>query len=222
MQVGLALSGTLTFEDRASARGEGTALIIPPDAEHRVAEPCERALLLFVDGDDSVSRVVATEARACGVAGWLTAATALSDLVRSSPSPVPRLVRSVNDALALPNARPRPHHAAVRAVLDELPRVLEAQGDVRIAVLAQRAALSQSRLAHLFSAEVGIPLRPYILWLRLRRALRELKDGSSITAAAHSAGFSDGAHFSNTFRRVFGLAPSDLTESVEWIEMPPG
>jgi AraC family transcriptional regulator len=35
-------------------------------------------------------------------------------------------------------------------------------------------------------------------------------NGSSLTQAAHSAGFADSAHFSRTFRRTFGLAAAEL------------
>ena len=34
--------------------------------------------------------------------------------------------------------------------------------------------------------------------------------GSPLTRAAHEAGFSDSAHLSRTFRRMFGVAPTAL------------
>ena len=42
----------------------------------------------------------------------------------------------------------------------------------------------------------------------------------TLTEAAHAAGFSDSAHLSHTFRRMFGLAPSQLANAVEWV-LPP-
>ena len=41
-------------------------------------------------------------------------------------------------------------------------------------------------------------------------AVERMADGASLTEAAHEAGFADSAHFSRTFRRMFGLAPSSL------------
>jgi AraC-like DNA-binding protein len=63
---------------------------------------------------------------------------------------------------------------------------------------------------HAFTESVGVPVRPYILWLRLQRAACDLKDGASVTSAAHRAGFSDAAHLTRTFRRMLGVTPSDL------------
>ena len=76
--------------------------------------------------------------------------------------------------------------------------------------LAGIAGLSPSRFMHVFTESVGVPVRPYILWLRLQRAACDLTEGASVTSAAHHAGFSDGAHLTRTFRRMLGVTPSDL------------
>ncbi|MDV6235468.1 AraC family transcriptional regulator [Leptospira ellisii] len=68
--------------------------------------------------------------------------------------------------------------------------------------------LSESRLMHLFKEEVGIPMRKYIQWLRIKACVSYLAQGHSLTAASHEAGFSDQAHMSRTFREMFGLKPS--------------
>jgi AraC-like DNA-binding protein len=63
---------------------------------------------------------------------------------------------------------------------------------------------------HVFTASVGVPLRPYVLWLRLQRASYELMNGATVTETAHIAGFSDAAHLTRTFRRMPGTTPTDL------------
>jgi len=70
---------------------------------------------------------------------------------------------------------------------------------------AKHVGVSASRLGHLFKQQVGLPMRHYILWLRLRRALTEALAGATMTEAAHLAGFSDAAHFARTCQRMFGL-----------------
>jgi AraC family transcriptional regulator len=70
--------------------------------------------------------------------------------------------------------------------------------------------LSAGRLRHLFVEQTGLPFKTYLLWLRLIRAVECFAAGKSLTQAAHDAGFSDSAHLSRTFRRMFGVTPAAL------------
>jgi transcriptional regulator GlxA family with amidase domain len=89
---------------------------------------------------------------------------------------------------------------------------------IRLKQLAQSVNVSTSWLSHQFSREIGVPLRRYVLWQRLRRALEISLAGATLTDAAHSAGFSDAAHLSRTFRATFGISPSFLFERREQID----
>ena len=75
---------------------------------------------------------------------------------------------------------------------------------------AGHVGLSPRHLRRNFTTDVGIPFRRYVLWRRLRRALLTVGDGTDMTTAAATAGFTDSPHFSRTFRQTFGLAPSDV------------
>jgi AraC-like DNA-binding protein len=68
--------------------------------------------------------------------------------------------------------------------------------------------LSPSRFRHLFAAEIGIGLRPYVLWRRMVSVWEHTMAGESLSTAAHAAGFADSAHLSRTCRRMMGIAPS--------------
>ena len=81
--------------------------------------------------------------------------------------------------------------------------------------LAEKAHLSPSRFAHLFKAVVGVPVRRYVLWMKLRRALDRAIDGDSLTTAALVAGFADSAHLSRTVRSMLGIAPEVLFRNRE-------
>lgn len=74
--------------------------------------------------------------------------------------------------------------------------------------LAKSLGLSPSQFQRVFTREVGVPFRRYRAWNRMRVAISEIVNGSNFTTAAHTAGFSDQAHFSNDFRRTFGAPPS--------------
>jgi AraC-like DNA-binding protein len=106
--------------------------------------------------------------------------------------------------------------AAIRMVKDEyLTRKLT------VAEIARHACLSESRFMHLFSQEVGIPLRRYVLWLRVISAVHSAVQGMTLTHAAHNAGFSDSAHLSRTYRRMFGLTLSDCVQYSRFVQAFP-
>ena len=79
-----------------------------------------------------------------------------------------------------------------------------------IEALAAKVHLSPSRLAHVFKQEVGVPVRRYVLWTKMRRALDLAIAGESLTSAALSAGFADSSHLSRTVRSMMGIAPEYL------------
>ena len=78
---------------------------------------------------------------------------------------------------------------------------------------AALVGLSPGRTRHLFVQQTGLPFRTYLLWLRLNRAVELYAGGASLTEAAHAAGFSDSAHLSRTFHRMFGIAAASLRVS---------
>jgi AraC-like DNA-binding protein len=74
--------------------------------------------------------------------------------------------------------------------------------------LAGSACLSYYRLSHLFSHEMGMSLRQYVLSLKIQAASRCIGAGMSLTATAHEAGFTDSAHLSRVWTKAFGGPPS--------------
>ncbi|HEY4057749.1 MAG TPA: AraC family transcriptional regulator [Kofleriaceae bacterium] len=79
-----------------------------------------------------------------------------------------------------------------------------------LADAAAHVGLSSGRARHLFVEQTGLPFKKYVLWLRLNRAVELFSSGSSLTEAAHGAGFSDSSHLSRTFKRMFGIAADSL------------
>ena len=85
--------------------------------------------------------------------------------------------------------------------------------DDSLIALAKIAGLSSSRFMHVFTKDVGIPLRPYLRWLKLERAAAAIARSASLTESAHAAGFADGAHLTRSFRAMFGTTPTALRRS---------
>lgn len=75
---------------------------------------------------------------------------------------------------------------------------------------ARLVGLSPGRARHLFVEQTGLPFRTWLLWIRLMRAVGAYADGASLTDAALTAGFADSAHFSRTFRSMFGITAVSL------------
>lgn len=90
----------------------------------------------------------------------------------------------------------------------------ELDGRMTIAEVASVVGLSPSRLEHLFSEQVRIPISRYLLWVRLRKALEMMSLGMSLTEVAYTVGFADSAHLSRTFRRMLGIAPSMMLKNI--------
>ncbi|MER5626662.1 helix-turn-helix transcriptional regulator [Streptosporangium sp. NPDC002544] len=211
--------------------------VIPPDTGHAILTGARGALLAQLEPGSSPGRSLLTHSGAgVNASTW---GPPFPHLTQAGPSPRHRQVaapltfakpsngheHSVEAAAALKivedwtgqrSAEEIPIHPAVEMAIAVIPTLL-IEGPVRLGVVAAAVHLSPSRLAHLFSAHVGIPLRPYVRWQRIQHAIRLVAAGETLTMAAHSAGFTDGSHFTRVFRRNFGTAPSTLAAAIDWL-----
>ncbi|GAA4340734.1 AraC family transcriptional regulator [Flaviaesturariibacter amylovorans] len=96
----------------------------------------------------------------------------------------------------------------ITVAIDHIRSSLQDQTSIKS--VAAKCFLSESRFAHLFKIQTGIPYRRYVLWCRLQTAMLAIQKGANFTDAAFEAGFSDGAHLSRTFTDMFGVAPSEV------------
>lgn len=205
----MVLEGKLRIRSRPGAAWRicGAALV-RPDAEHEVDGRGRTVLIGFVDPESKlgaaltegikgdISRVPATQ-----VERWR-----LSLGSKLTPMGVERWVRQD----LLKSQQHAKIHPAVRRVLKYLRENLSKGKHLSLRALADVSGVSESRLMHVFTESVGVPIRPYILWLRLQRACYELMNGAPATEAAQIAGFSDTAHQTRTFRRMLGTTPTEL------------
>eukprot|EP01132_Coremiostelium_polycephalum_P013947 gene13947-16964_t len=93
---------------------------------------------------------------------------------------------------------------ALERTLRQLPRRALEDARVERALSALDQQLS-GKLERLFANQLGLPVRRLVLWRRLRVALGLALGGSTLTEAAHGAGFADSAHFSRTMKQLFGV-----------------
>ena len=123
-------------------------------------------------------------------------ATAIHDLID-------RLIPPPN-----PEARPEPPDGRIQRVIRLMKEDLSRS--YSMSELAERVNLSPTRLVHLFKEEVGVPIRRFRQWHRMRVAAALIAGGDTLTDAALGAGFADSSHFSRAFRNMFGITPSSV------------
>lgn len=181
-------------------------VVIAADRAHRLGPG--RARLLFVDRESAAGRALSLRCSQGMRSLNVDDAAALSTAwPRSATSPLTAVLavfgirEDSEDALG-------PDHDRVARVLASVPNRLDES--LTLDVLAREAALSASRFRHRARQQVGMPLRPYVRWLRLQRAMALVATGRSLTQAAADAGFSDAAHLTRTMQAHFGVAPSDI------------
>jgi len=214
VQLVMALQRTIRF--RTSRRGRWTtcrAVLVRPDARHEIDARNTDVLIGFVDAESDL-------------AGALTANSGVSEVAVVPAGTIARWRAALGEADSLTAERvepwvrgtllrqPQPPRLdrRIRQVLRTLPGRLADADPVSLQSVATSVGLSPSRFMHLFTASVGIPLRPYILWLRLQRGAGVLARKRSVTDAAYAAGFSDSAHFTRTFRRMLGATPRQILQ----------
>lgn len=95
----------------------------------------------------------------------------------------------------------------------------ELPDSIRMKEIGKDFSISEDRLIRLFKENLGIPLRRYLLWVRILSTVKLLKEGKNLTEAAHAAGFSDSAHFTRTFKENFGFVPSLFFGHLKSIEV---
>ncbi len=219
MHLVLSLRGTIEARVHGeSAPSACAGIITAPDVEHEIDQRFGESLLVFIEPESAIG--VALRSVIGGSARRVTERER-DEIVAISEDPMAimdaagvRWTRAVAMALgasaepSLPVAHP--------AVLEALALLRGPLDDELCALgaMAAKVGLSDGRFMHAFTESVGIPWRPYVLWLRVQRAVAAIADGVALSAAAADAGFSDAAHMSRTFRKTLGLTPVQVRATI--------
>lgn len=224
LQVTLGLSGRIAFREPDGEWIECDGAVIQANATHSFDPRNALCALLFVDPE-------------CRDGRWLR------NSLRAPIHPVPaeRFAAHRQPLLEFRDRRPSADEAArllvaiVRSLCDGPPplhrtderiqrslawlRGLDARA-VSLEQAAREVFLSPSRYAHLFTTEVGLPFRRYLLWRKLNRSMQAFGRGATLTDAAFEAGFADSAHLTRTFHQMFGISPTMMMGTAEFYEIP--
>lgn len=208
----LAREGTLVYRGPDDVPHEAAAVLTAPDVRHAITVGRGPVLLLFVDPESEPGARLRASLNGAPERRFAPdERDALVDGLPAVPgsSELERWMRAVITTLAGPDPVRPSMHPRVRKLLRALES-LPPEAETSLEALAAQVGLSPSRLLHVFTESVGVPLRPYVRWLRVQRATASIVSGAPLAQAAAEAGFADAAHMSRTFKDMFGLAPSAL------------
>lgn len=203
VQVLTAKQGELILADAAGRAVACRAAVIPPGVRHAILQGTTDGTMILLPAESAEGMALAKSVSPPELPeSWARAGTATAHQFDGAEL----------DLQLSPRLTP-PRHPAIETSLRLLPdRILE--GAVRLREISDDVGLSESRFAHLFSAQVGLAFRPYVRCLRLIRAVELAAQGHSLTDAAHGAGFADGAHLNRACYQTFGIPPTDLTNKI--------
>ena len=211
IQTTLALSsGAVQLRRPDQAWGAHAAAIVAANQPHAFKGNGQRVALIFTEPESREGRVLQQRCResispldatllqheTVELAAAFDRGASNDDIAACAQALTARLTSL--EPLAAQGLDPRIQRAIdiIKARLDDT---------ITMAAIAEAVHLSPERFRHLFLQQTGIRFRPYILWLRMELAVAAYADGASLTAASHAGGFADSAHFSRTFKRMFGV-----------------
>ena len=223
IQIVVAIEGEVAIKGERGDWRTGRGVIVRHDVEHSYDQRGATGGMIFVDPESyegvwlqtalAEDITVVPESRTRGCAGALSTfiekpleSMAIGDLIRHC-------------VLSLCAGAPPSRRLDERVT--KVLTAIQASDDLRMSVedAAAMVFLSPSRFAHLFTQQVGLPFRRYMLWRKLTRAMVAIGKERTIAAAAHASDFADAAHLTRTFYQMFGIPPSVMMRG-EFFEIP--
>ncbi len=225
LQLSIGLDEEFSLQCAENRKEENMrAALIGANVRHSFGNSTGRLVNLYLDSESRVAREMAEKINA---PNYLEIESEVIQEFLPSLQNGWESALSCRDAFALTENLLQTLFQARRAESDFDPRIARALEILKNApdnlisaeTVAAEINLSLSRFAHLFRAQVGLPVRRYLLWMRLRNAVRMLDAGESLTTIAHAAGFADSAHLTRTFKQMFGLAPSEIFQNSRFVQV---
>lgn len=82
--------------------------------------------------------------------------------------------------------------------------------NLRVFDLAHSFGFERSYLYRIFKKRYGIGIKEYIIKVRMEYAKKFLSEGYGVGESAHLVGYEDEFNFSKSFKRHFGISPSEF------------
>jgi len=217
IQVTLALSGgSVRFQSPGETWAPYTAAIVAANHSHAFEPRGELVALIFTEPESREGRMLRvrfpTGIVSLATDTFTNEAAALASAYDAGVTDEELAVRARAVTARLTVAQALPPRILDKRIERAIEVVRERIGEtITMTEIADAVHLSPERFRHLFLEETGIRFRPYVLWLRLELAVASYAAGNNLTEASYAGGFADAAHFSRTFKRMFGVPAAGVS-----------
>jgi AraC-like DNA-binding protein len=218
IQIVVGMAGDLCISDGETTL-QGPGVVVASNKVHRFHPDQTGKILVWVEPDSALGRLIAQHFElkergwAAIDAGKASAVIQVVNRLEGGAAPGQQRVASIIAILSDTAVTTKPIDKRVdlaihyiRTHFNELdPDQLDSLEKV-----AERLSITPRYLRRLFEREIGMSMQRYRLWCKLCHALSLAVSGQSLTDAAIASNFTDSAHFSRTFRDMFGTSPSHI------------
>jgi AraC-like DNA-binding protein len=199
LEIIVSIDGVIEIEDAFGNALASQVVLVLPDQLHQTTTTGEAAFI-FIEPESELAKTMLTTFKPAQSVQSIEGRMSEADRKVFTSGSIPKALSKVINSVNLIDDR-------IQRVTDFFRSHITTH-EFNLEMLAGIACLSTIRFTHLFKDRVGIPIRPFILWCRMRVAITSVLAGMTLTQAAHEAGFSDTAHLSRTFMDMFGVNPS--------------
>jgi len=224
-----AIQMVLATQDRFLSKDEGgkwvekTGLLIAPNQFHECNAKNVHILSIDIDPESDLGE-------------WILNRQLKTQIIVDLPSEHMAKIDFVDLAYNLKTENWKEIRTMIENTFSYKPRGLPVQKDERVEgiikfikgnidkridtiTLMDVACLSESRMLHLFKEKMGLPIRNYILWYRLKTVIEQILLGKSLTEAAYFSGFADQAHMTRTCVKMIGIPPSQIVKNSRFVQV---
>ena len=120
---------------------------------------------------------------------------------------ITRLLRHQTRDFIVCHSLSEPDHNGINNVVDYLQKNLK--NDIDIEHLSKLSCMSRTKFFNEFKQVIGSSPRHFLFQLRLKKAAELLKKDHSITEACFATGYLNTSHFSRSFKKHFGMNPTE-------------
>ena len=100
-------------------------------------------------------------------------------------------------------------------VIRAIDLIEEEKGNISISALAENTGVSTRTLRNHFYKSVGCSPKEYIMLVKLRQSIHQMKySSSSLTSVSYSQNFADQAHFTHTVKNIIGSHPKEIKKKL--------